>query len=334
MHKSSLNKTSIVSNSILDIVHSDVWGLSPLTSVLGFNYYVIFVNDCTRFTWLFLLKHKHQVLSVFKHFEALVETQYFTKIKVLRTDNGIEYTNTAFQSFCSSNGILHLTSYPYTQQQNGVSERKHRHIVETGLSLLYKSNLPYNYWSYAFSIAVYLINRLPSSVLNFKSPWQSLYSKPPPLHSLISFGCACYPYLTPYNKNKLQPKSTECIFLGYPPLFKGYIYLDPSSNRIYIACFVLFNESLFPFTHNSACTNPNIPFTSDFSHWFPSSSPSTFYPTNVPSSCDSSFPLDLITSLIPSALTSSLPIPVVPSPPDPPQILNPPHILVAPIIIL
>ena len=50
MHKSSLNKTSIVSNSILDIVHSDVWGLSPLTSVLGFNYYVIFVEDCTRFT--------------------------------------------------------------------------------------------------------------------------------------------------------------------------------------------------------------------------------------------------------------------------------------------
>ena len=82
----------------------------------------------------------------------------------------------------------------------------------------------------------------------------------------------------------------------------------------------MFNESLFPFTHNSACTNPNIPFTSDFSHCFPSSSPSISDPTDVPSSCDSSFSLDLITSLIPSALASSLLILVVPSPPDPPPI--------------
>ena len=74
MHKSSLNKTSIVSNSVLDIVHSDVWGLAPLKSVPGFNYYVIFVDNRTRFTWLFLLKHKHEVHSVFKHFKALVET--------------------------------------------------------------------------------------------------------------------------------------------------------------------------------------------------------------------------------------------------------------------
>ena len=99
MHKSSLNKTSIVSNSVLDIVHSDVWGLAPLKSVPGFNYYVIFVDNRTRFTWLFLLKHKHEVHSVFKHFKAFVETQYSTKINVLRTDNGIEYTNIAFQAF-------------------------------------------------------------------------------------------------------------------------------------------------------------------------------------------------------------------------------------------
>ena len=122
MHKSSLNKTSIVSNSVLDIVHSDVWGLAPLKSVPGFNYYVIFVDNRTRFTWLFLLKHKHEVHSVFKHFKALVETQYSTKINVLRTDNGIEYTNIAFQAFCSSNGILHQTSYPHTPQQDGVSK--------------------------------------------------------------------------------------------------------------------------------------------------------------------------------------------------------------------
>ena len=145
MHKYPLSKNPIVSTFVLDIVHSEVWGLAPLSSVLGFSYYAIFVDDYTRFTWFFLLKHKNEVLSVFKHFKALVENQFSTKLKVLRTDNGIEYTNSYFQAFCSSSGILHQTSCPHSPQQNGVSERKHRHIVETGLSLLYRSHLPYNY---------------------------------------------------------------------------------------------------------------------------------------------------------------------------------------------
>ena len=207
MHKYPLPESPIVSNSVLDIVHSDVWVPIPLSSILRFSYYVIFVDDYTRFTWLFLLKHKNEVLFVFKHFKALVENQFSTSIKVLRTDNGTKYTNSAFQVFCSSNGILHQTSCPHSPQQNGVSERKHRYIVETGLSLLYRSHLPYNYWSYAFTTAVFLINKLPSSVLSFKSPWEVLYSKPPPLKALKAFGCACYPYLRPYTKHKLQPRS-------------------------------------------------------------------------------------------------------------------------------
>ena len=78
-----------------------------------------------------MLKHKNEVLFVFKHFKALVENQFSTSLKVLRTDNGIEYTNSAFQAFCSSNGILHQTPCPHSPQQNGVSKRKHRHIIET-----------------------------------------------------------------------------------------------------------------------------------------------------------------------------------------------------------
>ena len=74
MHRFHLNKTPLGSSSILELVHSDVWGPSPLTSLLGFNYYIIFVDDYSRFTWLFLLKHKTEVLSIFKHFKSMVET--------------------------------------------------------------------------------------------------------------------------------------------------------------------------------------------------------------------------------------------------------------------
>ena len=166
MHRFHLNKTPLISTSLLELVHSDVWGPSPLTSLLGFNYYVIFVDDYSHFTWLFLLKHKNKVLSVFKHFKSMVETQFSSKLKVLRTDNGSEYINTEFNSFCSASGILHQSSCPHTPKQNCVSERKHKYIVETGLTLLYQSHLPLNYWSYA----TYLINRMPSSVLGFHSP--------------------------------------------------------------------------------------------------------------------------------------------------------------------
>ena len=251
MHRFHLNKTPLGSTSLLELVHSDVWGPSPLTSLLGFNYYIIFVDDYSRFTWLFLLKHKIEVLSVFKHFKSMVETQFNSKLKILRTNNGFEYINNDFKSFCPTSGILHQSSCPHTPEQNGVSERKHRHIVETGLTLLYQSHLPLNYWSYAFSATTYLINRMPSLVLGFHSPWEKVYSKPPSLHALKAFGCAYCPYLRPFNQNKLQSRSKPCVFLGYPLLTKGYIYLDPASNRIYIACHVLFNESPYPFAHDS-----------------------------------------------------------------------------------
>ena len=88
--------------------------------------------------------------------------------------------------------------------------------------MLHQSNLPSSYWCYAFNTAIYLINRLPSSVLAFKSPWELLFHSVPSLNSLKTFGCACFPLLKPYTDHKLQPKSTQCIFLGYPHLFKGY----------------------------------------------------------------------------------------------------------------
>ena len=78
------------------------------------NYYVVFIDDFTKFTRFFLLKKKNELVVVFKHFKNLVENQYSSKIKVLRPDNGKEYVNSQFQNFCSDHGILHQTSCPHT----------------------------------------------------------------------------------------------------------------------------------------------------------------------------------------------------------------------------
>jgi hypothetical protein len=154
----------------LQIVYSDVWGPAPITSVNGFRYYVSFIDSYSCFTWFFPLKHKSQVLPSFIHFKNTMENLLGTSIKIFHIDCGGEYSKNDFQSFCSSHGILHQFTCPHTSQQNGVSERKHRHIVDMALSLISHSSLPFTYWPYAFSTAVFLINRLPSVIRNYVSP--------------------------------------------------------------------------------------------------------------------------------------------------------------------
>ena len=109
----------------------------------GFSYYISFVDHATRFTWIYLPKHKSDVYTVFKQFKALVETKFSSKIKILQSDWGGEFQG--LSSFLKECGILHRVSCPYRPQQNGLAERKHRHIVEIGLALLSQASLPHKF---------------------------------------------------------------------------------------------------------------------------------------------------------------------------------------------
>jgi len=130
-----------------------------------------------------------------------------------------------------------------------VVERKHRHIVAMGLCLLAQSCLPHNFWVEAFSTAVFLINRLPTSKLDHISPYEKLLQQTPDYAFLKSFGCACFPHMVPYNRHKLSFKSVPCVFIGYDDHYKGYRCLDPISGRIYISRYVVFDEASFPYPH-------------------------------------------------------------------------------------
>lgn len=143
-------------------------------------------------------------------------------------------------------GIIHRVSCPHTSEQNGIVERKHRHVVETGLTLLAQSSLPLKYWAYAFSSAVYLINRLPTDVLQQQTPHERLFNTVPDYNWLKVFGCLCFPNLRPFNSHKLYFRSSPCTFLGYSSHHKGYKCLD-KSGTIIISRHVIFNEHEFPF---------------------------------------------------------------------------------------
>ncbi|KAM1505772.1 hypothetical protein ACFXTO_001721 [Malus domestica] len=229
----------------LELVHCDVWGPAPTLSISGYKYYVLFVDEFTKYTWLFPLKLKSEVYSVFVNFKTCVENLVGNKIKVLRSDSGGEFISSCFNSFLLQHGILHQYSCLHTPEQNGCVERKHRHLTETARTLLTASKVPHQFWVEAFSTAMYLINRLPISGLD-KSPWELLFHKLPDYSKLKVFGCSCYPWLKPYSTSKFDGKSTHCV-LGYSLQHKGYRCLDPLTSRLYISRHVLFNGSTFPF---------------------------------------------------------------------------------------
>jgi transposase InsO family protein len=123
----------------LQVVFSDVW-TSPIISQDGYKYYVIFVDHFTKYIWFYLLKTKFDVQTVFRRCKAIVEKYFQQSIASLYSDNGGEYI--ALKPFLSEHGISHLTSPPHTLEHNGYSERRHLHIVETGLALLSHASIP------------------------------------------------------------------------------------------------------------------------------------------------------------------------------------------------
>ncbi|GJW53973.1 putative RNA-directed DNA polymerase [Tanacetum coccineum] len=125
-------------------------------------------------------------------FYSLIKTQFKKNIKVFRSDNGTEFVNQQFSGFCESNGIIHQNSCSYTPQQNGIVKRKHRHLLNVARSLLFQGGIPLNMWTECVLTATYLINKLPTSVLNEKSSYDLVYNKPPSLKHLRSFGCLAY----------------------------------------------------------------------------------------------------------------------------------------------
>ena len=142
-HKSQFPRgTSNRSTEPLGLVHSDICGKLNSKSLGGAEYFLTFVGDKTRYVWVYFLKHKDEVFQRFVEWKALVEKSSCDQVKVLRTDNGGEYTSTQFEDFLKAEGIRHERTVLKTPQQNGVAERLNRTLVETTRSMLIDAKLP------------------------------------------------------------------------------------------------------------------------------------------------------------------------------------------------
>ena len=212
-----------------DLVHSDVW-TAPCMSRDSQKYFVTFIDEKSKYTWLTLLPSKDRVLEAFMNFQAYVSNQYNASVKILRSDNGGEYMGNAFKSHLAKHGIVHQTTCPYTPQQNGVAERKNRHLMEVARSMMFHTNVPKRFWGDAVQTACYLINRVPTKILGDLSPFEVLNKSKPFLDHLRVFGCVCYVMTPGEQRNKLEARSTKAMFIGYSITQKGYKCYDSEAS--------------------------------------------------------------------------------------------------------
>ncbi|KAL3634153.1 hypothetical protein CASFOL_021207 [Castilleja foliolosa] len=220
-HKLPFNLSNSVAIACFDLIHTDLWGPAPIDSVNGYKYYVTYIDDHSKFTWIYLLKLKSEVVNTFIHFHSYVKTQFNAKIKSMQSDGGTEYK--PLGEFFRKEGIVHRLSCPYTPQQNGCAERKHRHVVEMGV---------------------------PAKGLDYLSPFEKLMKQKPDYSAMKVFGCLAYPHVRPYNKHKLEFRAAAGVFVGYSGQYKGYKILLPSG-KVMVTRHVIFDEGTFPFSENA-----------------------------------------------------------------------------------
>lgn len=240
----------------LGLVHTDVCGKLSPRSAGGAEYFVTFVDDRSRYVWLYVLKNKSEVFSKFREWKSMVERSTGRKLKTLRSDNGGEYTSGEFAEYLKAEGIRHELTVPKSPQQNGVAERINRTLVEMTRSMLAGSGLPQKFWAETLSTAVYLRNRSPTKAVKGMTPFESFHGKKPYVGHLRVFGCVCYAHIAKDERKELDVIARRCVLIGYGTEVKGYWLYDPDREKVFFSRDVKFNESEVGLQKESSVVEP------------------------------------------------------------------------------
>ena len=231
-------------SELFEIIHTDVCGPMHVKSFGNSQYFVTFIDDYSKYTQVYFLKSKDQVLEKFKEFVSYVNT-LGKKVKVLRSDNGGEYCSKAFKDYLKEHGILHQTTVPYNPEQNGTAERMNRTLLEAARSMMYHAGMPKEFWAEAVNTAAYTRNRSPTNSLNNATPFECLFNRKPDVSNLKVFGCVAYVHIPNHQRKKLEEKSRKCMFVGYPDGTKGFKLYDLTKKTFIRSRDVIFEERSF-----------------------------------------------------------------------------------------
>lgn len=192
---------------------------------------------------------KYEIAYLVKYFVAFIKTQFSKNVKMIRTNTGLNF-------FLMKQGIHHQTSCVDTLQQNDIVERKHQHLLGVDRALIFQSKLSKPFWAYALSHDVFLINRLPSKLLQNKSPYYIMHQKHSDYSAIKVFGCLVFVASSKHNKSKFDSRSRKCIYIGHKYGVKGDIIFYLQCKQVFIYRDLVFFEHIFPYTSTISNTQP------------------------------------------------------------------------------
>lgn len=248
-HRTPVNRPSKGSRvgDILHLVHSDLCGPMATQSMSHAKYMMTIIDDHSRYTTVYFLKHKSEAADKLKQFIAMCKTRLNKSVVRIRSDNGGEYTSDALSEELKKLGIEHQFVPPYAHEFSGVAERMNRTIMDMVRSMLFDANLPPTFWEEAANTAVYIRNRAPNSTLNNVTPHEVWTGQPADLSHLRVFGCRAWVHVPDEVRRQLEPKSVPAVMLGYEnDSTSTYRVWLVESQRTYATRDVKFIESELP----------------------------------------------------------------------------------------
>ena len=233
-----------LSNSRADqpgkIIHADVCGPMEEESLGGAYYFLMLKDDYSHYRTIYFLKRKSEAKQKIVEFLVLAETQTGNRVKILRTDNGLEEVNKEVESYLASKGIIHQKSCPYTPQQNGRIERENRTIVEAARTILHSKNLEKKLWAEAINTVNFVINRSGSSSVKNKTPYELWFEETPDIRFFQIFGSEAFVHQPKILRKKLDPCGKKGVFVGYAEESKGFRIYMRNEGRVIISRNVIF----------------------------------------------------------------------------------------------
>jgi hypothetical protein len=239
-------KESHCSKTPFQCIHSNLHEV-PCLTVSGYPYWLMFIDDCSHYAWIYLLKRKSKEFNAFKLFKAMVEKKYNAVIRSFHEDKGSGYIGHKWDAFCSEHGIWRKHTTRATPQQNGVAEHKNCMLAEIATAMLNKAKLPKSFWGKALATANKVLNMLPSAALLPDTTFYKIIEKRKPDYAPLQvFECRAFVHIVKDKRKSLDSHTTPCVFLGYPEDYRGWKLWDPHAKQVIISCDMIWNREEMP----------------------------------------------------------------------------------------
>jgi hypothetical protein len=222
----------------------DLVGPAHVRSAGGKWYVLVVVDDYSRYAWVFFLEEKGETFSFVRDLVLRLRNErHGDAIRAIRSDNGSEFRNSHFDTFCHDLGLEHQFSSPYAPPQNGVVERKNRTLCEMARTMLDKHRTPRRFWAEAVNTACFVSNRIYLRVHKKKTCYESMHGRTPKVSHFHVFGCKCFILKKGKKLDKFEARSVDGILFGYASHSRAYRVLNLETNQIVEICELTFNET-------------------------------------------------------------------------------------------